>query len=59
MRSRLFGALKKEQHREVRLSAEERRALTAWIDLNCPLWPDYLYRPDRPGPQPESVTTAR
>ena len=49
LRSRLFDALKKEQHREVRLSAEERRTLTAWIDLNCPLWPDYRYRPERSG----------
>ncbi len=47
LRSRLFDVLKKEQHRDVKLSAEERRTLTAWIDLNCPLWPDYLYRPDR------------
>ena len=48
LRSRLFEVLAKPQHREVRLSAEERRALTAWIDLNCPLWPDYRYRPERP-----------
>ncbi len=49
LRSRLFDVLKKEQHRDVKLSAEERRTLTAWIDLNCPLWPDYLYRLERPG----------
>lgn len=48
LRSRLFEVLAKPQHREVRLSADERRALTAWIDLNCPLWPDYRYRPERP-----------
>lgn len=47
VRSPLWDALKKEQHRTVTLSADERRALTAWTDLNCPLWPDYLYRLDR------------
>lgn len=49
LRSRLFEALAKPQHKDVKLSAEERRTLTAWIDLNCPLWPDYLYRPERGG----------
>jgi hypothetical protein len=29
------------------------RALKAWIDLNCPLWPDYTYRPDRPASKNE------
>ncbi len=48
LRSRLWEALARQQHREVRLSAEERRTVTAWTDLNCPLWPDYIYRPDRP-----------
>jgi hypothetical protein len=27
---------------------EELRVLKAWIDLNCPLWPDYHYRAERP-----------
>ncbi len=47
LRSRLWEALAKKQHQEVKLSVEERRAITAWTDLNCPLWPDYQYRPDR------------
>jgi hypothetical protein len=55
LRSRLFEVLTRKQHRKVKLSVEERRALTAWIDLNCPLWPDYLYRPDRPAQAPASV----
>jgi len=46
LRSRLWEVLTKEQHKDVKLSAEERRVLTAWTDLNCPLWPDYLYRPN-------------
>lgn len=52
LRSRLFEALAKPQHKDVILGAEERRTLTAWIDLNCPLWPDYLYRPERPAAPP-------
>ena len=55
LRSRLWEALAREQHKEVKLSADERRALTAWTDLNCPLWPDYLYRPDRPAQAPAAV----
>lgn len=48
LKSRLFTALAGKQHDDVELTSGERRALTAWIDLNCPLWPDYRYRPDRP-----------
>jgi hypothetical protein len=36
-----------EHHEEVRWTSPEMRAIKAWIDLNCPLWPDYIYRPDR------------
>jgi hypothetical protein len=48
LQSGLFPVLDRESHREVRLSAKDRRALTAWIDLNCPLWPDYRHRGARP-----------
>lgn len=48
LRSRLFDALKKKQHEAVKLDVAEIRALKAWVDLNCPLWPDYTYRPERP-----------
>jgi hypothetical protein len=48
LRSRLFDVLDDSQHAEVRLATDERRALKAWIDLNCPLWPDYQYRLNRP-----------
>jgi hypothetical protein len=48
LRSRLFTALEKKHHETVKLKPEELRALKAWIDLNCPLWPDYRYRPERP-----------
>ncbi len=23
------------------------RRVKCWIDLNCPLWPDYIFRPNR------------
>jgi hypothetical protein len=45
---RLFEVLEQPSHPEVPLAADELRAIKAWIDLNCPLWPDYRYRPDRP-----------
>lgn len=36
-------------HYDVQLTSEEIRRVKCWTDLNCPLWPDYLFRPDRPG----------
>jgi hypothetical protein len=36
------------EHHEVRLTPDERHGVKCWIDLNCPLWPDYLFRPERP-----------
>lgn len=48
LHSSLFTALGSEAHRDVRLEPDELRALKEWIDLNCPLWPDYRYRLDRP-----------
>ena len=46
--SRLFTALDQKEHKTVALKPDELRALKAWIDLNCPLWPDYRFRPERP-----------
>ncbi len=34
-------------HYDVTLTHEEMRRVKCWIDLNCPLWPDYIHRPDR------------
>ncbi len=48
LQSPLFTVLADERHREVTLTDDQRRALTAWIDLNCPLWPDYCFREERP-----------
>ena len=50
LRSRLWKALADENHKEVSLDESGVRAIKAWVDLNCPLWPDYLHRPTRPGP---------
>ncbi len=35
-------------HHDVKLTRQEMRRIKTWIDLNCPLWPDYLFRPTRP-----------
>jgi hypothetical protein len=52
-----FGSLKsklwkahgvKGGHNKVKWTREEMRRVKCWIDLNCPLWPDYIFRPDRP-----------
>ncbi|MBN2476274.1 MAG: discoidin domain-containing protein [Pirellulales bacterium] len=34
-------------HYDVKLTVDERRRLKCWIDLNCPLWPDYQFRDHR------------
>lgn len=46
LQSKLRPFLEKE-HEGVRLTRDEMHAVKCWIDLNCPLWPDYQYRPDR------------
>lgn len=46
--SRLFQTLATKAHETVALKPGEMRALKAWIDLNCPLWPDYRFRTERP-----------
>ena len=52
---RSFGTLKSKLwkvldagHYDVKLTTEQMRRVKCWIDLNCPLWPDYQFRPDRP-----------
>jgi len=57
LQSRLWEVLADKQHQEVRLDEVGMRAIKAWIDLNCPLWPDYIHRPDRPGPYAARVQT--
>lgn len=45
-------------HQEVALSRDEMARVKTWIDLNCPLWPDYTERQSRPlGPDQPSHAT--
>lgn len=47
-KSRLWNEiLQDEHHREVKLTEEENHALKCWVDLNVPLWGDYLFRRER------------
>ncbi len=48
LQSRVWTVLDDEHHKEVSLDKPGMRAIKTWIGLNCPLWPDYIYRPDRP-----------
>lgn len=52
-----FGTLKSKLwavlaagHNGVKLTRDETHRVKCWIDMNCPLWPDYLERSTRPGP---------
>jgi len=46
VKSRLWRVLGPGHH-DVRLNADDARRIKCWIDLNCPLWPDYVFRPHR------------
>jgi hypothetical protein len=50
-----FGTVKSKlrpvldgEHHGVTLTREEKHRVKCWIDLNCPLWPDYIQRELRP-----------
>jgi hypothetical protein len=45
-------------HYEVALTRDELHRVKCWIDLNCPLWPDYTQRQLRPGPSSQSAQVA-
>lgn len=47
VKSRLIAVLE-AGHNKVKLTPGEMRRIKCWIDLNCPLWPDYIFRGDRP-----------
>jgi hypothetical protein len=55
LQSRLFEMLTKKGHEKIKLEPVEMRTLKIWVDLNCPLWPDYTYRPERPAMAPNLV----
>ena len=48
VKSKLFTQTLAKPHHKAALTPVELRALKCWVDLNCPLWPDYQYRYDRP-----------
>jgi len=52
VKSRLWDVLRAE-HYGVALTADEALRIKTWTDLNCPLWPDYIERSQRPGPSPQ------
>lgn len=45
--SRLWKVLEAGHH-DVKLTRDEMHRVKCWIDLNCPLWPDYIQRDLRP-----------
>lgn len=47
LQSPLFKLLDSD-HYAVQLTAEELQRIKCWVDLNCPLWSDYRFRPERP-----------
>jgi hypothetical protein len=47
LRSKIWPLLE-SGHYNTHLSVEESRRIKCWVDLNCPLWPDYQFRPNRP-----------
>ncbi|MBL7133967.1 MAG: hypothetical protein ISS78_07715, partial [Phycisphaerae bacterium] len=47
VKSKLIAVLE-AGHNKVKLTPGEMRRIKCWIDLNCPLWPDYIFRGDRP-----------
>lgn len=60
VKSRLFTeVLPNKDHAEVKLTRDETRAIKTWIDMNCPLWPDYQFRPLRPGPEANPAVTKK
>ncbi|MCX7046605.1 MAG: hypothetical protein NTX50_14105 [Candidatus Sumerlaeota bacterium] len=54
LKSRLWQTLNAGHH-EVTLTRDEMHRVKCWIDLNCPLWPDYVNRLQRPGPERQSA----
>jgi hypothetical protein len=55
VKSRLWNVLD-AGHYDVKLTREDTQRIKCWIDLNCPLWPDYVFRANRPGPVAVSST---
>jgi hypothetical protein len=54
LKSRLWEVLNAGHH-DVKLTDDETLRIKTWIDLNCPLWPDYKNRLERPGQVAENA----
>ncbi len=50
-RSKLMHLIRSGHH-GVRMTASDALRIKTWVDLNCPLWPDYVHRPDRAAAMP-------
>ncbi|MBM4000253.1 MAG: hypothetical protein FJ297_12090 [Planctomycetes bacterium] len=57
IKSKIWSVLDAEHH-GVALTPDEKHRVTCWIDLNCPLWPDYQYRGNRPSVAPTAPGVA-
>ena len=55
LKSRLWEVLNAGHH-DAKLTDDDMRRIKTWIDLNCPLWPDYKNRLERPGPVALNLT---
>ena len=57
LQSRLWKVLD-AGHYDAKLSRDEMHRVKCWIDLNCPLWPDYIQRDLRPA-SPQTAQAGR
>ena len=57
VKSKLWDVLNAGHH-NVTLTTDEMRRIKTWIDMNCPLWPDYQDRNTRPAALEEIVACA-
>jgi hypothetical protein len=58
LKSRLWQVLD-AGHYDTKLTRDEMHRVKCWIDLNCPLWPDYQERMKRPGPEAGLTSSKR
>ena len=51
--SSLWKILEDKNHKDVKLTQNQKRAIKCWTDLNVPLWGDYAFRPERKDFRPQ------
>ncbi|MDA3924437.1 MAG: discoidin domain-containing protein [Kiritimatiellae bacterium] len=52
-KSSIWKILKDKNHKDVKLTQNQERAIKCWTDLNVPLWGDYAFRPERKDVRPQ------